>query len=112
MTNTTEVAHYIRRNRTQTAVIYVRGHNQEKQETFCREYATDKGYEVLFVTTDIEAVNGCDMLLIANCSRISRNRIECQIILNKLKKKGIEVVSVSSQDNVEETLWFTSELMK
>lgn len=94
------------------AIIYLRGHNQEMQEVFCRVYASDQGYKVLFATTDIEAVNGCDMLLVANPSRISRNRIEYQIIVNKLKKKGIEVVSVSSQDNVEETLWLTSELMK
>ena len=94
------------------AIIYLRGHNQEKQEVFCRVYATDKGYKVLFVTTDIEAVNGCDLLLVSNLSRISRNRIECQIIINKLKKKGIEVVSVSSQDNIEETLWLTQELMR
>lgn len=94
------------------AIIYVRGHNQEKQEVFCRVYAADQGYKVLFVTTDIKAVNGCDLLLVSNLSRISRNRIECQIIMNKLKKKGIEVVSVSSQDNVEQTLWLTSELMR
>lgn len=94
------------------AIIYLRGHNQEKQEVFCRVYAADKGYKVLFVTTDIEAVNNCDLLLVSNLSRISRNRIECQIILNKLKKKGIEVVSVSSQDNIEETLWLTQELMR
>lgn len=94
------------------AIIYLRGHNQEKQEVFCKVYAADKGYKVLFVTTDIEAVQNCDVLLVSNLSRISRNRIECQIILNKLKKKGIEVVSVSSQDNVEKTLWLTSELMK
>ena len=94
------------------AIIYLRGHNQEKQEVFCRVYAADKGYKVLFITTDIEAVNGCDLLLVSNLSRISRNRIECQIIINKLKKKGIEVVSVSSQDNAEERLWLTSELMR
>ena len=94
------------------AIIYLRGHNQEKQEVFCRVYAADKGYKVLFVTTDINAVQNCDVLLVSNHSRISRNRIEYQIIINKLKKNGIEVVSVSSQDNIEETLWLTSELMK
>ena len=94
------------------AIIYVRGHNQEMQETFCRVYANDKGYKVLFVTTDIEAVNGCDVLLVANRSRISRNRIECQIILNKLKKKGVEVVSVSNQDKVDDYLWLTRELLQ
>lgn len=94
------------------AIIYLRGHNQEKQEVFCRVYAADKGYKVLFVTTDINAVQNCDVLLVSNHSRISRNRIEYQIIVNKLKKNGIEVISVSSQDNVEQTLWLTSELMK
>ena len=94
------------------AIIYVRGHNQEKQEVFCRVYAADKGYKVLFVTNDIEAVNGCDFLLVANLSRISRNRIECQIILNKLKKKGVEVISVSNQEKVDEHLSFTMDLLR
>lgn len=94
------------------AIIYVRGHNQEKQEVFCRVYAADKGYKVLFVTTDIEAIQNCDVLLVANHSRISRNRIECQIILNKLKKKGIEVVSVINKEKADEHLSFTMDLFR
>ena len=94
------------------AIIYVRGHNQEKQEVFCRVYAADKGYKVLFVTTDIEAVQNCDLLLVANRSRISRNRIECQIILNKLKKKGIEVISVSNQEKADEHLSLVIDLLR
>ena len=78
------------------AIIYVRGHNQETQEMFCRVYAADKGYKILFVTTDINTVAGCDILLVANHSRISRNRIEYQIIVNKLKKNGIEFESISN----------------
>ena len=94
------------------AVIYVRGQKEEMQEIFCRVYASDKGYKVLLVTTDLNDVKNCDILLVANPSRISRNRIEYQIIVNKLKKKGIEIESVSSQENVEEILWLTQELMK
>lgn len=94
------------------AIIYVRGHNQEMQEIFCRLYAKDKGIKVKFVTTDIQAVNNCDLLLIASHSRISRNRIEYQIIVNKLKKKGIEVVSVGSQDNADEHLSFAMDLLR
>ena len=94
------------------AIIYLRGHNQEKQEVFCRVYAADKGYKVLYTTTDIADVNNCDLLLVSNASRISRNRIEYQIIVNKLKKKGIEVVSVSNQDKVDEHIWLMSELMR
>ena len=94
------------------AIIYVRGHNQEMQEIFCRLYAKEKGYKVNFITTDIEAVQNCDLLLVANRSRISRNRIECQIILNKLKKKGIEVISVSNQEKANEHLTFTMDLLR
>lgn len=94
------------------AIIYVRGHNQEKQEMFCQVYAADKGYKVLYVTTNIEDVNNCDTLLVANHSRISRNRIECQIILNKLKKKGIEIISVMNQDKAEEHLSFTMDILR
>lgn len=94
------------------AVIYVRGQKEKMQEIMCRLYASDKGYKVTYVTTNIDDVNLCDVVLVTNPSRISRNRIEYQIIVNKLKKKGIEVVSVSSQENVEEVLWLTQEFMK
>ena len=94
------------------AIIYLRGHNQEKQEVFCRVYAADKGYKVLFVTTDIEAVNNCDLLLVTNPSRISRNRIEYQIIINKLKKKGIEVECAIEHENADELLSFTMDLLR
>lgn len=94
------------------AIIYLRGHNQAKQEMFCRVYAADKGYKVLFVTNDIEAVNGCDLLLVANHSRISRNRIEYQIIVNKLKKKGIEVECATGHENTDEFLSLVKDLLK
>lgn len=94
------------------AIIYLRGHNQEKQEVLCRVYAADKGYKVLFVTTDIEAVNGCDLLLVANRSRISRNRIEYQIIVNKLKKKGIEVECATEHESTDEFLSLVKDLLK
>lgn len=94
------------------AIIYVRGHNQEMQEIFCRLYAKEKGYKLLFVTSDIEAVQNCNVLLVANRSRISRNRIECQMILNKLKKKDIEVISVSNQEKADEHLSFVTDLLR
>ena len=94
------------------AIIYLRGHNQEKQEMFCRVYAADKGYKVLFTTTDIADVNNCDILLVANLSRISRDKFKYYEIMKELKEKGIEVVSVSNQDKVDEHLWLMGELMK
>jgi DNA invertase Pin-like site-specific DNA recombinase len=94
------------------AIIYVRGHNQEKQEMFCRVYAADKGYKVLYVATDLKDVNNCDTLLVANHSRISRDKFKYYEILKELKAKGIEVESVSNQDKVDEYIWLMGELMK
>mgnify|MGYP003306762330 CR=1 FL=1 len=94
------------------AVIYVRGHKEKMQEIFCRLYASDKGYKITYVTNNIDDVNLCDILLVANPSRISRDKFRYYEILDNLKAKGIKVESVSSQDNVEETLWLTNELMK
>ena len=94
------------------AIIYVRGHNQEMQEVFCRVYAADKRYKVMFVTTDIEAVNNCDVLIVANHSKLSRDRFKYQEILNDLKAKGIRFESVANQDNVDEFIWMTKEMMK
>lgn len=94
------------------AIIYVRGHNQEMQEIFCRLFAKEKGYKVNFVTTDIEAVNNCDILLIASHSRISRDKFKYYEIVNNLKAKGIEVVSVGSQDNADEHLLLAMDLLK
>lgn len=94
------------------AIIYVRGHNQEKQEVFCRVYAADKGYKVLYTTTDIKDVNSCDILLVSNQSRISRDKFKYYEIMKELKKKGIDVISVSNQDKVDEYIWLMGELMK
>lgn len=77
------------------AIIYVRGNNQEMQEVQCRLYAADKGYKTLFVTNDIKTVFNCNVLLVANHSKISRDSFEYYKILNELKTKGIELESVS-----------------
>ena len=94
------------------AIIYVRGHNQEMQEMSCRLYASDKGYKVDYVTTNIEDVNNCDVLLIANHSRISRDKFKYYEIMKGLRQKDIEVVSASNQDKVDEYNWLMGELMK
>ena len=93
------------------AVIYVRGQNKEMQEIFCRLYAKDIGYKVLFVTTDIEAVNNCDVLIVASVSRISRDQLEYHKIINKLKDKGVTVESAIEHNNADELLSFTMDLL-
>lgn len=98
-----EIAHYIRKNRPDTAVIYVRGHDKEaedSQEMKCRMYAKDKGYEVVGVTRYIEDVKSCDVLLVANFSRISRKQITFAQTYKLFKAKGIRIESVTGQHDI------------
>jgi DNA invertase Pin-like site-specific DNA recombinase len=97
-----EVVPYFRKNKIE-AVIYVRGHNKEFQEMMCRLYAADKGYEVVYVTKHLKDVNLCDVLLVTDPSRISRDQLEYYKIVNELKEKGIEVVSIANQRDIEES---------
>lgn len=93
-----KVAHYIRRGRPEKAVIYVRGVNEAEQEMKCRIYATDKGYEVAYVTRHIEDVKLCDVLIVANFSRISRKQMEFAKTFKYFKARGVRVESVSSHE--------------
>lgn len=98
MEKTVKVAHYIRRDRPERAVIYVRGVDEASQEIKCRAYANDKGYEVVYVTRHIEDVKLCDVLLVANFSRISRKQIEFVKTYKYFKARGIKIESVSGHE--------------
>ena len=93
-----KVAHYIRRGRPERAVIYVRGVDEAAQEMKCRTYAADKGYEVSFVTRRIEDVKLCDVLIVANFSRISRKQMEFVKIYKYFKARGVRIESVSGHE--------------
>ena len=94
------------------AVIYVRGHKEEMQEIFCRLYASDKGYKVLYSTSNIDDVNLCDVMIVTNVSRISRDHLEYQKIVNKLKEKSITVECASEHDNAVDNISLTMDLLK
>lgn len=86
------------------AVIYVRGDSKTEQEMFCYFYAYRYNIDVLFVTDDIERVADCEecnMVLVRDASRISRKSIEYYQIVKALNKRGIEVVSTMTSENVE-----------
>ena len=100
MKEQTKVAHYIRRGRPETAVIYVRGDRETAQEFQCRAYANEKGYEVAYVTSHIEDVNLCDVLLVANFSRISRKQMEFVKTYKLFKARGIRVESATGQHDI------------
>lgn len=89
---------------TKRAVIYVRGDSKIEQEMFCYFYAYRYDIEVLFVTDDIEKVADCEecnMVLVRDASRISRKSTEYYQIVKALNKRGIEVVSTMTTENVE-----------
>ena len=98
---------YIRKNRPDAAVIYVRGENEAEQESKCRKYAKEKGYEVSYVTRYIEDVKLCDVLLVANFSRISRKRLEFEKTRKLFKARGIRIESVSDNNNDN---WFLRDI--
>ena len=85
------------------AIIYVRGGNKEMQEAACRAYALDNDYKVLYATQHIENVKLCDVLLIVEPTRISRDVVEYYKVVNELEKKGIKVVSIANQKDIEES---------
>lgn len=93
-----KVSHYIRRGRPERAAIYVRGENEVAQEMKCRAYAKDKGYEVVYVTRYIEDVKLCDVLLVANFSRISRKQIAFVKTYKYFKARGIRIESASGHE--------------
>ena len=93
-----KATHYMRKNRPEKAVIYVRGVNEAEQEMKCRAYATYKKYEVSYVTRHIEDVKLCDVLIVANFSRISRKQIEFVKTYKYFKARGIRIESVSGNE--------------
>lgn len=93
-----KASHYIRRGRPEKAVIYVRVVNEAEQEMKCRVYAADMGYEVAYVTSHIEDVKSCDVLIVANFSRISRKQIEFVKTYKYFKARGIKIESVSGHE--------------
>lgn len=91
---------YFRKNRPDNAVIYVRGETEDVQELKCRAYAKEMGYEVSYVTRNLENVKHCDVLLVANFSRISRKQIEFVKTYKLLKARGIRVEDVNGNNNI------------
>ena len=89
MENITQVVRYFRKNRRDEVVIYVRGNNEAMQEIICKLYAVDNDYRVLYTTRNIEDINLCDIVLVADPSRISRNQKE-YVKFVKLKSKALQ----------------------
>lgn len=85
-----------------TVAIYVRGENEDSQETKCRAYANEMGYEVAYVTRYIEDVKLCDVLLVADFSKISRKQIEFIRTYRYFKARGIRIESATGTNDISE----------
>lgn len=93
-----KVVPYFRSNKP-IAVIYVRGDKKEMQEMLCNLCAIERGYEVAFVTDNLDDVKDCNVLLTTNPSRISRNQTKYYEIVNDFKTKDVEVEFAVEHEN-------------
>lgn len=93
------------------AVIYVRGNKKEMQEMFCTLCAVERGYKVAFATDNLDNVKDCDILVVTNPSRISRNETEYHEIVNAFKEKGVEVEFAVDNENLIENLELAKEFL-
>ena len=93
------------------AVIYVRGNKKEMQEMFCTLCAVERGYKIAFATDNLDNVKDCNILIVTNPSRISRNETEYREIVNNFKEKGIEVEFAVDNENLIENLELAKEFL-
>lgn len=100
--NIEQPLHYIRKNRADEAMIYLKDNEQKAaQRLFCYMYATEHNINVLGETTNIEEVKSCNVMLIASASMITRDTKEYYKIEMELKKKGIRIEVATSGDNAD-----------
>ena len=90
--------------KTNNSVLYIGGFDlPDKNAAAHRVLNNGKvlrelGYEVVFVTRHIEDVKLCDVLIVANFSRISRKQMEFVKTYKMFKARGIRIESVSGHE--------------
>lgn len=103
MKNTNEVLSYIRKNRETEAMIYLKENDRKAaQKLLCMFHATDYNYKVLGETTNLEEVKGCNVLIIASASVLTRDEREYSKIEKELNKKGIKIEIAGSNGKAGE----------
>lgn len=85
--------------KTKRAMIYVRGEAEAEQNLFCMIHALERGYDVIDTVKDLKEVKDCDVLIVINASRISRNTEEYYTKINEFKKQGIKVEIAGTDEN-------------
>ena len=105
MENNNRPIGYIRKNRYDEAIIYLKDNERkEAQKLLCHMYATEHNVKVLGETTNLEDVKDCDMVLVASPAMLTRDVKEYYKIEQGLKKKGIKIQMATNGDNIDRYL--------
>lgn len=78
----------------------------------CVLCATERGYKVSIATDNLNDVECCDILLVTDPSRISRDKVEYYKIVNEFKAKGIKIEFVAEQKNWADNFELVKYLLK
>lgn len=103
MENNIKPSGYIRKNRVDEAIIYLKENDQKAaQRLLCYIHATDNGIKVLGETTSLEEVKNsdCNMMLIASAPVLTRDEMKYRKIKNELNDKGIEIEIVGGNGRI------------
>lgn len=99
--NTNRPAAYIRKNREEDVIIFLKENEQKAaQRLLCHMHCVDRKYNILGETTNIEDVEYCDVLLVASASVLTRDRKEYEKIQRELNKKGIKIEVAGSNGKI------------
>lgn len=101
--NTDQSLHYIRKNRVNEAIIYLKDNEQKiAQKLFCYMYAWDNEYKIVRETTNLDEVKNCDLVLVASADILLGDIDEHSKIEKELKRKGIQLEIAINETNEEE----------
>lgn len=113
MENINNSIHYIRKNRKESAMIYLKDNdNKIAQKLFCYIYAHDNKYEIVGETTNLEEVKNCNLILIASKDIFAKDDDEYCKIKNKLQQKNIRTEIAVNMINEKEYITRALDLFK
>lgn len=105
--------HYIRKNRKETAMIYLKENDQKiAQRLFCYLSALDNEYQVVGETTSLEEVKNCDLMLVANLDIFLKNIDVYFEIKKELEQRGVGLKVAVDETNEREYIERALDLFK
>ena len=103
MSNINKPLYYIRKNRKDEAIIYLKEDDQKAaQRLLCYMWATEHNVDILCETTNIEEVKNCNVMLVASATMLTRDVNKYRKSERRLKKEGIRIEIVVDETNEKE----------